>query len=416
MKILRTLLLCAALMAPKAFCEQNSSQYKRVVVSDGYVLGATVRCEDNQSQTVATAIATQKAGEYEFAATQCALLVATDGYIDSNHNGKLDEGEPKAPKMRAPGSYTNITPFTTLLAYGLSPQELAKSFDLQRDDFDIAIPNAPLTMQVQAIALSIYLSYLQSCSNNQSCDINTTSQLVETLRSGKKFNEVLPQEIIPTIQQLDSVTSYEEAEEVAATFLQKTNGAYKESNCSLEIDDVEEFFQPCPPGKECDKLYFSKETVEKIVQQAIAQKLQECKKEPQSCGIDAVLIPKEVSDRQAVAQQLKNRSFPIDGYYIHYGPGAYDWIYITTTAAIFKLEKGVDKDYNLRWSLVHTTQDPIFQTVSITDQKVIFGSLIQPTALTQPSSHTAPKSSSQSSQSSSQSSSQDSSQDPFPSL
>jgi len=238
----------------------SSSQVtiKTVKVSDGYVFQATVKCQDEQGNDIAQAIATQNPGEYEFSlSSSCSVLVATDGYIDTNANNQLDQGEPKAPTMMAPGSYSNINPFTMLIQKGMTPQEVASAFNLQTADFDIAIPEASLEVQKAAIKLAVVLSYFENsqssntrdclpgtpCDNgsssseeaadaNQPATIASLDDFIAALKSGKKFDEVVPQDVQTVVDNIENATTYMEAEQQAKEFLASINGCYGECGSS----------------------------------------------------------------------------------------------------------------------------------------------------------------------------------------
>ena len=258
---------------------------KVVKVSDGYVLAATVKCKDVQGNEVAgPAAATNNPGEYELSLTsECPILCARDGYIDVNANGQLDNGEPKAPKMTAPGTYSNINPYTTLIQHGAEVSKLISAFDLSADtNFDVAIPEASDAVRIKAIELSVYLSYLQNkqnattkaCLPGQPCDegssessetsesssettnnIASLADFVAALNAGKSFNELIPEDIQPIINEIENATSPEEAEQKASTFLATTNGCYGECESSSSSETTssseESSSSECIPGSPC---------------------------------------------------------------------------------------------------------------------------------------------------------------------
>lgn len=56
------------------------------------------------------------------------------------------------------------------------------------------------------------------------------------------------------------------------------------------------------------------------------------------------------SDPKVIKSKIIGKSFPIKGYYIHYGERKFDWLYIPFhLGSVYKLEKGITKDYSLRW-------------------------------------------------------------------
>jgi len=101
------------------------------------------------------------------------------------------------------------------------------------------------------------------------------------------------------------------------------------------------------PGADNKQIVYTKEVVDQIVE----QKLQQCRQDPRSCGIDALPIIRETTDPYTVYNQVKDTPLPIKGYYLHYGSGRYDWIYVPfSLSSAYKLEKGVDEEYQLRWT------------------------------------------------------------------
>lgn len=65
-------------------------------------------------------------GTYEFSRILSATysIVAKDGVVDLNGNGQADHGEPYAPEFRATGDSNVLNPFTTMLANGMSSEEI----------------------------------------------------------------------------------------------------------------------------------------------------------------------------------------------------------------------------------------------------------------------------------------------------
>ncbi len=119
------------------------------------------------------------------------------------------------------------------------------------------------------------------------------------------------------------------------------------SSCpTIRFGTVDDYFEGTVPGQEPVDAY-TPQTVDKIV----ARVKQQCKENPQSCGIDAIPIIKEKTDPQIILNKVNNKPLDINGYYLHYGNGAFDWLYVPVKLkSAYKLEKGVDKDYSLRWT------------------------------------------------------------------
>ncbi len=261
---------------PGQDCGATSSSeaaVKKVIVSDGYVLGATVKCKTGENEP--TAIATANPGEYEFNVAQCpAHLCAKDGFIDVNDNNSIDAGEPKAPRMTAPGSYTNINPYTTLIANGMTPAEVAEAFGLDANtNFDTPVPESTDAAFVKnAVLLSAMLSYIESCSSTRgmlpvpgtdaeaapsstSAQQNSTpasapattsntgsapctlADLIQALKGGNSIEDLLPAELKELPTKLSSV-SPDKADDVAAPFIARLNGAYEAASSSSQASSA----------------------------------------------------------------------------------------------------------------------------------------------------------------------------------
>jgi pimeloyl-ACP methyl ester carboxylesterase len=71
------------------------------------------------------------------------------------------------------------------------------------------------------------------------------------------------------------------------------------------------------------------------------------------------------------------KSFDISGYYIHYAPGIFNWIYVDKNAKFLgKLERGSNEDGSLRWTKIQTDKIKNFTSIEISADKtkVMFGS------------------------------------------
>ncbi len=89
--------------------------------------------------------------------------------------------------------------------------------------------------------------------------------------------------------------------------------------------------------------------------------------------VDADDAIKEVI-AQRVRREIKGKSFPIDGYFIHYGAGKFDWIYVSNNKKMVAKLAGMRGKY-LRW-------DPIlynaFETIEIQNDRISFGQSSDP--------------------------------------
>jgi len=131
-----------------------------------------------------------------------------------------------------------------------------------------------------------------------------------------------------------------------------------EQTCDVSYGSVDDYFNTLP-GSNSDLLY-NHDTVEKIVQKV----KEECKNDPESCGIKTYSTT--VSNVSEVKNSLSNKKININGYFAKYGDNKYDWIFVTTDGKnIAKLEEGVDKDGNLRWTWISTSNKQGFDSVDI---------------------------------------------------
>ncbi len=70
-----------------------------------------------------------------------------------------------------------------------------------------------------------------------------------------------------------------------------------------------------------------------------------------------------------VEHQVKGKSFPITGYFVHYGSGAYDWLYISNDKKIVAKLAGMNGNY-LRWEPLLIDA---FTAIQIQDNSIYFG-------------------------------------------
>ncbi|BCD68945.1 hypothetical protein [Nitratiruptor sp. YY09-18] len=162
---------------------------KPVVVSDGYVLGADVICGTH------IAAATTVPGKYEFNVANCPVtMVSQNGYIDTNGDKSITQGEPVAPTMKAPKDYSNINPLTTFLAEGVSLEDLEAATGLsatQYNNFDIDIPSSnSFELAKQAALLSAAIAYIQNQNANTSSTSSSSSEASSS--SSSSTGGVLP--------------------------------------------------------------------------------------------------------------------------------------------------------------------------------------------------------------------------------
>ena len=75
-----------------------------------------------------------------------------------------------------------------------------------------------------------------------------------------------------------------------------------------------------------------------------------------------------------VEQQIKGKAFPIAGYFVHYGSGAYDWLYISSNKKLVAKLAGMKGDY-LRWEPLLIDA---FDTIQIEGNSIYFGQSSDP--------------------------------------
>ncbi len=104
-----------------------------------------------------------------------------------------------------------------------------------------------------------------------------------------------------------------------------------------------------------------------------------CQENPQACGIEATKKEWDTTPKEQVVAALKNRAFPLAGYYVHYGDGLFDWIYVSKELGLVaKLEEGSNEDGTLRWTFIQTSKNsPVFESIELKSGKIIFGNIIE---------------------------------------
>ncbi|BCD61395.1 hypothetical protein NitYY0826_C0240 [Nitratiruptor sp. YY08-26] len=128
------------------------------------------------------------------------------------------------------------------------------------------------------------------------------------------------------------------------------NNSFQTCESQVLCGKVEDYTKNTENLPGAPKIVYPKEVVDQIIE----NKLSKCRQDPKSCGINAIPIITTKSDPNKVINQIKNKEFSINGHYIHYGEGSYDWIYVPSSLKhVLKLEKGTDENYNLRWLLIN---------------------------------------------------------------
>jgi trypsin len=132
-----------------------------VVVSDAYIVHADVVSGDKKAYEDRDS----GSGVYTFEESISENIVVKNGVNDINPtNSKADDGEPYAPTLKAPYSYKNITPFTTMM---ILDEERAKdnypnAYKYKSDfDFDVVkVSDENLSIAKENIRAAFELSAL----------------------------------------------------------------------------------------------------------------------------------------------------------------------------------------------------------------------------------------------------------------
>ncbi len=122
-----------------------------VKVSDAYVLSANVTAGSAQAIEVGN-------GDYEFNTSISGTLMAEGGANDIDGDGNATAADPKAPTLKAPEGYTNINPFTTLVANGVA-------------DVNTTFPNAAAYPTQSGMQFDFDVVAVGDADNNGSIDI-----------------------------------------------------------------------------------------------------------------------------------------------------------------------------------------------------------------------------------------------------
>jgi hypothetical protein len=75
-------------------------------------------------------------------------------------------------------------------------------------------------------------------------------------------------------------------------------------------------------------------------------------------------------------QQIANKKFDVQGSFLHYGEGAFDWLYVGQNGSYVAKLKGANKDGFFDWIFLHTANKPGFESVRISSdgKNISFGS------------------------------------------
>ncbi len=105
--------------------------------------------------------------------------------------------------------------------------------------------------------------------------------------------------------------------------------------------------------------------------------IEQCQNDPASCGIEVNPMWNETTSIFSVGDALRNQEKDVNGLYLHYGEGAFEWVY-WDFESLYKLEHGSDHEGYLRWTAVHTPQKPLFESIEVSQdgRSLTFGELV----------------------------------------
>ena len=74
---------------------------------------------------------------------------------------------------------------------------------------------------------------------------------------------------------------------------------------------------------------------------------------------DTGILPGMEPELTQIIDAIENKNLDIDGFFTHYGDGAYDWIYVSKSKRVYKLE-GMDEEGYLEWLKLSDYIDEVF--------------------------------------------------------
>ncbi|BCD68940.1 S8 family serine peptidase [Nitratiruptor sp. YY09-18] len=92
--------------------------------------------------------------------------------------------------------------------------------------------------------------------------------------------------------------------------------------------------------------------------------------------VDAKAAVEEVI-RQRVQREVVGKAFVVAGYFLHIGPGKFDWIYVSSDFAFVGKLEGMDENGYLRWRVLHSPQRRGFDTIALNGSFITFGNTLQ---------------------------------------
>lgn len=152
------------------------------------VVDATVISEDKEALIIGDGI-------YEFSRSLSVGvgIVAKNGVVDLNGNDQPDHGEPYAPEFRAAGDSDVLNPFTTMLANGMSSEEIITLYpSLAPYAPDFYMMEFPLETAKDTLKATIRLAI----------DQYDTNHILDEADIGRQIDAALPYEKLNEIYQV----------------------------------------------------------------------------------------------------------------------------------------------------------------------------------------------------------------------
>lgn len=85
-----------------------------------------------------------------------------------------------------------------------------------------------------------------------------------------------------------------------------------------------------------------------------------CQANPIECGITSTATVPSQTPLSVIKSAINNKTFLINGYFIHYGDDKFDWIYLTADLAFAAKLEGMNPDGSFAWTFIQTPDNKNF--------------------------------------------------------
>ncbi len=161
-----------------------------VTVSDAYVYEADVTKGGVSFNTVNGAI-------YSWSDIVEAAFKSIGGANDTNGNGMADAEDPIAPSMEAKAGSSNINPFTTLEASGITLDAINAKYGIALTTTDVDVTKEELSVYKAAAKAGLELSYSQTNGGQIPGNGNTNCEVIKgCISNHEQITPCRPTEVI----------------------------------------------------------------------------------------------------------------------------------------------------------------------------------------------------------------------------